>query len=299
MDETNLHVLQCAFSIARANNATAVFLYADPLNDLNFDGKWPWKFKLYLVSKKKKWDLDKDNKKSLASHVEEVITAPRIQLTRSALIKLSVLLALSSGKLDQGDKVVCVFGTTELGLLDTIQYIDTEIETEILTGKVSTDLAENVNPEIFQAVLNLSIELADKGREGKPVGTIFVVGDEERVMQFSRQMIINPFKGYGDEEKNILTPAMKETVREFSAMDGAFVISGDGVVLSSGRFLNAAAEDTKLQRGLGSRHIAAAGITALTKAIAFVISESSGDVRIFKDGKLLMEFEKATIIKKQ
>lgn len=294
MKEINQYVLKTAFNIAKKNKANAVILHADPLQNLTFQENWPWKFDLFLLSKKKKWDLNGQNKKSLDARVKDVITVPRIPLTRYSLLKLSIVLALSSGKIKQGDKVVCIIGTTDQGLLDHIQYIDTSIESEIITSKVSTDLAADVNPEIFEALLNLSIELSDKGREGKPVGTIFVVGDEEKVMQFSKQMVINPFKGYSEEERNILSAPMKETLREFSAMDGAFVISGDGITLAGGRFLSAAADETKLQRGLGSRHIAAAGITALTKSIAFVISESSGDIRIFKEGKLLMEFEKTT-----
>jgi DNA integrity scanning protein DisA with diadenylate cyclase activity len=38
--------------------------------------------------------------------------------------------------------------------------------------------------------------------------------------------------------------------------------------------------------------VAAAGITSVTEAVAIVISESTGDVRIFKDGAIFMEIEK-------
>lgn len=298
MKEVNQHILKAAFNIARKKKTSAVILHADPLEDLIFDEKWPWKFDLYLVSKKKKWDLATTSKKSLASKVKDVINVPRMPFSRYSLVKLSVLLALSSGKIQKGDKILCLVGTTDHGTIDHIQYIDTAVENEIITGKASTNLSDNISPEVFETLLNISIELAGKGREGKPVGTIFVIGDEEKVLQFSKQMVINPFKGYTEEERNIHNPSMKETLREFSTMDGAFVISGDGIILTAGVFLSAAGGDeSMLQRGLGSRHIAASGITALTKSLAFVISESSGDLRIFKDGKILMEFEKATIKK--
>ncbi len=163
-----------------------------------------------------------------------------------------------------------------------------------MTARGAEAIAESVTQEVFQVVLNLALELAHRGREGKPIGTIFVLGDEERVMQLSKQMVINPFRGYTDEESNILNPDLKETIREFSAIDGAFIISGDGRVLSAGRYLNAASEEESMPRGLGSRHMAAGGITALTNAIAIVIAESSGDVRIFKNGKILMEIEKSS-----
>jgi len=141
-------------------------------------------------------------------------------------------------------------------------------------------------------VLNLAIELATQGREGKAVGTIFVIGDDERVLQLSRQLVINPFKGYSEQELSIHDAQLRETIKEFSVIDGAFVIRGDGVLVTAGRHLNAALEGGDLPQGLGSRHVAAAGITSLTDAIAIVISESTGSVRIFKEGRVFMEIER-------
>ncbi|QQR80524.1 MAG: DNA integrity scanning protein DisA nucleotide-binding domain protein [Deltaproteobacteria bacterium] len=176
--------------------------------------------------------------------------------------------------------------------LDAILCLDTSKESEVVAIQGIEVVSEAVKPEVFQAVLGIAIELATRGREGKPVGTTFVIGDEQKVMQLSKQMIINPFKGYTNEERNLLNGNLRETLREFAALDGAFVISGDGLVLTAGRYLGGATDEGPIPRGLGSRHIAAAGITALTDAFAIVISESTGDVRIFRSGKILMEIEK-------
>ena len=46
------------------------------------------------------------------------------------------------------------------------------------------------------------------------------------------------------------------------------------------------------QRRNRHRHRAAAGITSLTDALAIVISEETGGVRIFHHGKIFMEIEK-------
>ena len=46
-----------------------------------------------------------------------------------------------------------------------------------------------------------------------------------------------------------------------------------------------------LPSGLGSRHAAAAGITAYTKAIAITVSESDGTVRVWRAGKEFASFE--------
>ncbi len=121
-----------------------------------------------------------------------------------------------------------------------------------------------------------------------------MLGDHEKVMQLSRQMIINPFQGYPEQGRNILDPALRETVQEFSAIDGAFIIREDGVVVTAGRHLNAASDDADIPKGLGSRHVAASGITGVTDAVAIVISESTGSVRIFKNGGMMMELERPT-----
>jgi DNA integrity scanning protein DisA with diadenylate cyclase activity len=285
-------MIKAAFKIASALKANAVMIHADPLDDLQFEERIAKKFDIILLSRKKKFETSEDEKESLSAHAKAVIALPKIHLSRIALIKIATTLAISKEIVEPGSKIVFCVGQTDMGLLDLIHVVDTAQESEIVTGREIIRLAEAVKPELFQMVLNIVVELADKGREGKPVGTIFVLGDSDKVLQLSKQMIMNPFKGYDEEERNILLPSLKDTIREFAAMDGAFIIGDDGTVITAGRYLGAAVDESELPRGLGSRHIAAAGITALTGAIAFVISESSGDVRIFKDGKIVMHIEK-------
>ena len=111
-------------------------------------------------------------------------------------------------------------------------------------------------------------------------------------------MVINPFHGYPEEQRNILDPALRETVKEFSAIDGAFVIRGDGIIEAAGRHLNAAG-DIELPAGLGTRHMAAAGISEVSEATSFVISESTGTVSVFKDGKIFMQIGKSQPTKRK
>lgn len=285
-------MLKSAFTIAGRVRAKAVCVCIDHLEDLSFEGKVPKKQDLILLTRKKRHEDTVAGKGLLTGHATAIIQLPKTPLSRIALIKVATTLALSQEVIKPGAKILFIVGGPESSTLDLIQTVDTSKESEIISGRGIMKLPEVVQPDLFQAVFNLAIELADKGREGKPIGTIFVVGDQEKVLQLSKQMIMNPFKGYDEEERNILTGSLKETIREFSAMDGAFIIADDGTVLAAGRYLGAATDESNLPRGLGSRHIAAAGITALTRAIAFVISESSGDVRIFKDGQIIMHIEK-------
>lgn len=227
----------------------------------------------------------------LTKYVQK-LDVPNVNLTRVGKMKIAIAKGIVSGLFKKGDKIVCLSGMPKFGYADSIFFIDVGREFEILTSDFINDVVEAVQPEVFNAVLNIACELAAQGRESRKVGTIFVLGDDEKVLQLSRQMIMNPFSGYSEDERNILNPELEETIKEYSAIDGAFVIKGSGVIVTAGRHLSAALESKDFPSGLGSRHIAAAGITNVTKAVAMVISESSGNVSVFKNGKLFVTIEK-------
>ncbi|NIR46896.1 hypothetical protein GWO43_00225 [candidate division KSB1 bacterium] len=145
-----------------------------------------------------------------------------------------------------------------------------------------------VTTDVLRSIIELAIELAREGREGRKIGTLFVVGDESKVLTYSRPLILDPLQGHEDDEKRIEDPNMRETIKELSQLDGGFVISNEGIVLSATRYINAHGHDINLPLGLGSRHVAAASITQDTDAVAVVVSESSV-VRVFDDGKIIAE----------
>jgi DNA integrity scanning protein DisA with diadenylate cyclase activity len=98
----------------------------------------------------------------------------------------------------------------------------------------------------------------------------------------SRQLILNPFRGHPEEERNIMDRGLEETIKELATIDGAFVVRGDGVVESCGVLLKTAGqEEFQLPQGLGARHHAAAGITSVTRATAVTVSESTGNVMAY------------------
>ena len=130
----------------------------------------------------------------------------------------------------------------------------------------------------------MAVEIAREGREGRKIGTMFVVSDERETLKCSRNLILDPLYGHPDNVKRICDPDMREIVKELAQLDGAFIVGGDGVVISAARYINASAEQIDLPLGLGSRHVAAASITRGTQAVAVVVSESS-IVRIFSELK--------------
>jgi DNA integrity scanning protein DisA with diadenylate cyclase activity len=145
-----------------------------------------------------------------------------------------------------------------------------------------------VNLKTLEKVLVLAIEIAREGREGKKVGTMFVVSDSKKTLQHSRCLILDPLWNHPDEKKHVEDSDLRETVKELSQLDGAFIVSDSGVFVSACRYINASSEGIELPLGLGSRHMAAAFITKHTNAIAIVVSESS-IVRVFDNGEIVAE----------
>lgn len=144
------------------------------------------------------------------------------------------------------------------------------------------------SPAALEQVTLIALELAREGREGRKIGTLFTVDDHEAVLARSRPLILDPLKGHPPEHKRIEDPNVRETLKELAQLDGAFVVSGEGVAIAACRYLSASADGVELPLGLGSRHMAAASITGRTRTVAVVLSESSM-VRIFDRGELVTE----------
>jgi DNA integrity scanning protein DisA with diadenylate cyclase activity len=146
----------------------------------------------------------------------------------------------------------------------------------------------NCDAETLEQTIQLAVEIAREGREGRKIGTLFVVSDERSVLKRSRPLILDPLYGHPEQRKKLCDPDMRETVKELAQLDGAFIVSGDGVVVSAARYINASSRRIDLPLGLGSRHVAAASISRDTRAVAVVVSESA-IVRIFNEGRLIAE----------
>lgn len=215
------------------------------------------------------------------------LSLPFRGLNRASQLEISLLLALSQGLVHKGEKIVSVFGLADDHEPDTIVVSDIDKEFKAFLASPLTEEIDDDGQQTFIRTLQLATELAAEGREGKPVGALFVVGDYERVINHCQQMVINPFKGYDDTEKNILDPGLAETVKEFAHIDGAFIIRSNGVIASAGTYLRVG-HPGNLPSGLGARHAAAAGITAVTKATAIAISESTRSVSLFRGGERIM-----------
>ncbi len=208
---------------------------------------------------------------------------------RSAQIEDALLVALSKGILDEGNNVVVV-GSSLAAEGDSVYVYPVSKENLNLTLYESLREAR-IKQEVFEATLNIALEIGREGRGGRPIGTAFLIGDTDSVMKKSRQLILNPFEGHVIGERVVTNEEIKETIKEIAQMDGVFVVSEDGVIEAAGRYLMVDTSKIDVPRGLGTRHAAVAATTAATKAVGITVSQSGGIVRLFKAGEVFMTIE--------
>ena len=144
------------------------------------------------------------------------------------------------------------------------------------------------NKKNLEPTIELAVEIAREGREGRRIGTLITFGDADAVLARSRPLILDPLTGHSEHLRGIRDPNLRGTIKELAQLDGAFVVSDDGIVVAACRYLDAMASDVVLPYGMASRHLAGASISQVTDAVAIVVSESSM-VRVFDDGKLVAE----------
>lgn len=136
-----------------------------------------------------------------------------------------------------------------------------------------------------QNALEIATSLARTGQKGEPVGALFVLGDEDEVLNRSRPLNYNPF---GSSDVHIGDDVVSASIGEYAKLDGAFIISDAGRIISANRYLEPKVRDAQVPSGLGARHMAASGITKSTKSVAIVVSESDQKIRCFVDGEIVM-----------
>jgi len=227
--------------------------------------------------------------------IDAVLSIRSFSNDRFSQLRSAVLIGLTRGIFTSNDRLCCVGGLRQSNQFDSITVVDIEREFQTVLTTQNDMLPSSVKPEVIERVLAIATELAVEGREGHPVGCLFTLGNAEKIAEFSKPLILNPFYGYKDEDRNILNPFMDETVKELSSIDGAFIIRGDGVLVSAGSLLHAPDYDHDLPGGLGSRHAAAAAITQAVDCLCIVVSGSTGQVTLFRKGKMLPLIEKALV----
>jgi diadenylate cyclase len=222
----------------------------------------------------------------LGTVVVNMPTAPVFEKLTQALLE-----SVADDILVPGAEVVAVYSGFEAGKIDSVSYIHLDEHLGRLTARDLRALETSVPLESLKTVVDLAVEIGREGREGKPVGTLFVVGDTRRVTKYCYPAGFDPIRGYNRSERSLHDARTREAVKEIAQLDGAIIVAADGTVERACQIIDAPHANLTLSKGLGSRHWAAAAISRVTKAISVVVSESNGSVRLFQNGEVMLRIE--------
>lgn len=212
--------------------------------------------------------------------------SPLLERLQNALLE-----AVADGFLKANGDVIAVYSGFEYQKIDSISHIRLDDRLRRLTSRDLQRLESSVPLKSLKTVIDLASQIGREGREGKKVGTIFVVGDTRRVLQHCKDSGFDPLRGYKREMRNLFDAKVREDIKEIAQMDGAFVVSPDGIIEKSRQIIEVSHADLTLSKGLGARHWAGAAISQITKAIGIVVSQSTGTVRLFQNGETVLRIE--------
>jgi diadenylate cyclase len=212
--------------------------------------------------------------------------SPLLERLQNALLE-----AVADGFLKANGDVIAVYSGFEYQKVDSISHIRLDDRLRRLTSRDLQRLESSVPLKSLKTVIDLASQIGREGREGKKVGTIFVIGDTRRVLQHCKDSGFDPLRGYKREMRNLFDAKVREDIKEIAQMDGAFVVSPDGIIEKSRQIIEVSHADLTLSKGLGARHWAGAAISQITKAIGIVVSQSTGTVRLFQNGDTVLRIE--------
>ncbi len=225
----------------------------------------------------------------LGARKYRTVVVPPYDYSRIEKIKVALVACQSEDLVHEGDTILALAGRGADRGLDTLVRVRLGDEKDEPIRVDSLNLGPEFSSQVVEGLLHVATEIGAEGYEGHPTGTILVVGDSTAVMEKSRQLTLNPFAGISEADRNCLDPIVRDAIKTFAVLDGAFVIREDGVVLAAGRYLQVASKEVNLPMGLGARHTAAAAVTLETKAVTITVSQTTGTVRFFKGGEIALE----------
>lgn len=274
-------------SIANDSNADCIITIVDKKADDFFD--------LDIL---KELDLGEEEKEEQEYYTIQLFreqkAAKEYELEKTKTTQFSGIImevltdAIKRGYVKKGMKVLLI---TDSSLTKKYQTSILVIDIDRMIYRIGKfKLAENLSSEtIIETIIEIGQEIGREGREGKKVGTLFVIGEYDEIEPYCRQLIMNPFKGYERDLLNVVNnSSLVETIKNFAQLDGAFIIDHEGHIISAGTYIDVDTSNVKPYQGWGTKHLAATAITTETNAVAVLVSESGGSVKVFKNGKLVL-----------
>ena len=274
-----------AVRLAKLREADALLVWTDQKQD--------WE-QLKKIAAGMAFVVASDDEECKAAAVDaglDVVATTEEQVSVVEKLSRALLQCVAEELLSPGAGVVAIYGAFEASTIDSVSFLRLDERLGRLTARDLRSLKTRVPLETLKTVMDLAVAIGREGREGKPVGTLFVVGDSRRVLATSASAGFDPMRGYTRKERNLLDGRVREGIKEIAQLDGAIVVSADGTVEAACRLLESSGVNITLSKGLGARHMAAATITKQTSAVAITVSESSGTVRLFQNGRVMLHVE--------
>ncbi len=230
------HLLEAATRLSGASTADAVLLLVDQRLD--------WDSVRTLVGPGRTLIVAADEKNHLAGCEDWGLR--RVLLDVAGLpvherLAQALLECVAAELIAPEAEVVAIYSGFEAGTIDSVSILRLEEHLGQLTSRDLRNLETKVPLETLKQVVDLAVEIGREGREGKPVGTLFVVGDTRKVMQSSHATGFDPVRGYSRAERNLADPRVREGIKEIAQLDGAFIVGPDGTVEGAARYIDASA----------------------------------------------------------
>jgi DNA integrity scanning protein DisA with diadenylate cyclase activity len=271
--------------LAKANDVDSLLLM--------LSGPTDWE-KLKLHVSDVKIVIAADTPEELAGATDAGLATIVLKMPDSPVIERltqAILTGVAREILSPGGGVVVAYSGFDADTLDSISFIRLDEHLGRLTARDLRQLETSVPLETLKAVVDLAVEIGREGREGKAIGTLLVVGDTRRVLSHCQPAGFDPVRGYSRAERDLDDSRVREAIKEIACLDGAIIVASDGTVEKGAQLIDAPYADLTLSKGLGARHWAGAAISKATNAIAVVVSQSSGTVRIFQNGEVMLRIE--------
>jgi DNA integrity scanning protein DisA with diadenylate cyclase activity len=282
--EETRELVKAAFNLARSLGIRKLVVQADEIGDQRLVEKLRQDERVIWVARRRRRVPVSDRSRDV------VLEMPPASLNRLSQINFALFLAALNRHLEPDERVLGLSGVAGSRRLDTLVIANVARDFPWMQHHKS----EVAITRQLARILEIALHFAREGREGSAIGTTFVLGAVDELKPYLRQLILNPLKGHSQATRTVHNEDFLETLRELSAMDGAFVVNRRGVVVSAGTYLNASIRlESQLRPGLGARHAAALAITKVTDATAVVVSESSGTVSLYDGGETVLELERA------
>ena len=278
-------LIRHAFELARSLGIGKLLVRADVVEDITV---------VHGLRKDEKlvWVTSSHDVARLRIPGDRVIVAPDLRLSRISQIKIGLFVAVVRRYVDIEESIICLSGTAGSQRIDTLLIANPRRDIPWLRREDVDGKRTAVPSNVLETVIQVALRISEGGYEGRPAGTIFVIGETKDLRPYLRQLILNPLQGHPAKQRSVYSPDFVDTLRELAALDGAFIVNTRGTVESAGTYLDAPTRNVRLRSGLGARHAAAAAITVDTGAMAVAVSETSGSVSVFRKGELVLELER-------